>query len=244
MAKFSLLPTELYYILFDYLTDVDLFLFSLMNRKFKSANYKIRRITKIDADFIHKVIKYGYLRLFVHLYSIGHRLPDNCFITAIQYNRLNILKYLHKNKKYLSSHAHSVYYLCSIAALYGSLKCLKYLHSAEDTWDESVIFETYSGLGGAPNHKSSTEKWIEIYVQPSQLYMCAAAGNSLPCFKYLHRSGCPWSEETCEMAAYEGKLEYLKYAVLNNCPWDKDKCINTATGMRRQDVVDWINSLP
>ena len=39
----------------------------------------------------------------------------------------------------------------------------------------------------------------------------------LECLKYAHEKGCPWDEETCSKAAYNGHLD----AHENGCPWDE-----------------------
>ena len=38
--------------------------------------------------------------------------------------------------------------------------------------------------------------------------------------KWLRSEGCPWDEETCEMAAEGGHLEVLKWLRSEGCPWD------------------------
>lgn len=197
---FLLLPTDLYRILFKYLTIVDIFLFSYINQKFNKLilhtspeiiNVKNYAKLKIIKKFMKNLIKFGYLDMIIYYYSKGYKLPKNVYNIASKHGQLDIMKYVHQNMK---DEYHWDEVACDYAAFHGNVECLKYLHE-----------------NGCP--------WWEF-----QLCWSAVCGGHLECLKYAHENGCKWSKAVCWYAAYNGQLECLKYAHENGCPWDKASC--------------------
>jgi hypothetical protein len=218
MGLFNRLPTELYYILFKYLTIIDIFLFTRINRKFNKLillsrqeiisdkNYAKLKIIK---KFMKHLIRFGYLDLLIYYCSRGHNLPKNVYNVAAKRGQLAVMKYVHQNMK---NEYHWDESACYYAAAHGRLKCLKYLRD-----------------NGCP--------WWEF-----QLCWSAICGGDLECLKYAHENGCKWSKVVCWHAAFYGKLECLKYAVSHGCPWDKNACLEIAEKYGHRDVITWIKS--
>ena len=87
--------------------------------------------------------------------------------------------------------------MCMLAALAGSLPCLKYLHEAGC----ELTSETCAAAGGGPG--------------PGRL----------ECLKYAHENGAPWTVSTTIAAAKSYNISGLQYAHQNGCPIDKRVCI-------------------
>jgi hypothetical protein len=60
---------------------------------------------------------------------------------------------------------------------------------------------------------------------------------------YANKEKCPWNEDTCYFAAYHGKLNCLKYAIENKCPWNRKKCLESAVKNKKNEIINYINSL-
>jgi hypothetical protein len=58
------------------------------------------------------------------------------------------------------------------------------------------------------------------------------------CHPYLIEHGCPGTENACEWAASEGRLELLQWARQNGCPWNEDTCEYAARG-GHLEVLQW-----
>jgi len=52
--------------------------------------------------------------------------------------------------------------------------------------------------------------------------LSAAMHGHLERLKFAHENGCPWDEDTCEIAAENGHIECLKYAHENGCPYPNE----------------------
>lgn len=48
----------------------------------------------------------------------------------------------------------------------------------------------------------------------------AAAYPNVACLQYLHQNGCPWDEDTPDVAAKKGCIEPLGYALEQGCPYN------------------------
>ncbi len=241
-SRFMILPLDVLKILFSYLSDLDLQLISIINKKIKSLIPEIK--IKSLHEFLLKLIEYGYLNLLVYYHETNNESRNNNFLkdktdksiytcTAAWYGRLKILKYLRK-RGYTIDHTTP----CA-AATGGSLECLKYLHESNCPWDSVVCFS-------------------------------AAQNGHLECLKYAHENNCPWDVNTTTGAAFGGHIDCLKYAITNQCPqsesafiwgsaggqleclkylhqvnsaWDRQLCLNIAKNNNRLEIIKWINSL-
>ena len=61
----------------------------------------------------------------------------------------------------------------------------------------------------AREHRSG---WCDIMI------IIIKNGN-LVILKYLHKEGCPWNEESCQVASKNGHLEILKYLHEKRSSW-------------------------
>ncbi len=166
-VKFMQLPTELYHILFSYLTDIDIFLISLINKKINKL--APMRVKTSHEKFMTNIIKHNYLDLLIYYHQKGYNLPLCGPSMAVMYNRLDILKYLCNVKskesennarqwndqliylasafnavdcfRYLSDQGYPVHHHCmDVACEKGNLAIIKYLHSQGHKLDNSVRF--------------------------------------------------------------------------------------------------------
>ena len=48
-----------------------------------------------------------------------------------------------------------------------------------------------------------------------------------------HVNGCAWDQKTCDVSAYNGKLECLKFACENGCPHDTETYESAVEGGHR-----------
>ena len=131
--------------------------------------------------------------------------------------RLDILIDFHriyKNKCYWYEET------CSIAAEYGHLDCLKYLHENGCPWNE------YTCYSAALDGHLDCLKYLHENGCPWNEFTCryAALMGNLECLKYAHENGCPWDRYVCASAALYGNVECLKYAHKNGCPWSSNTC--------------------
>jgi hypothetical protein len=49
-------------------------------------------------------------------------------------------------------------------------------------------------------------------VRPTEFQQYFAENGYISCMIYAYENGCPWKEDTCSSAAWNGHLEMLKYA--------------------------------
>ena len=74
-------------------------------------------------------------------------------------------------------------------------------------------------------------------ISPTDLMSrCAGFGN-LKFIRYLYENKCPWNEEACEMAAFEGSLPCLQFLHENGCPWDErtDEAVRSVTEVNNHE---------
>ena len=115
---------------------------------------------------------------------------------------------------------------CGLAAEYGSIKCLEYLH------------QTLGLAGSWTCTNAASQGHLEClqYAHEHGFYWgqhtctVAAAKGHLACLQYAHEHGCEWSKETTVSAAGRGQLECLQYAHEQGCDWDEQVCANAASG--------------
>lgn len=137
--------------------------------------------------------------------------------------------------------------VAKVAARWGNLRLLKYLHEHDFEWDERVCAAAstggyidclqYAHTNGCP-WDSMTVKAAAKHGQficlayahenglPWDTDVCkyAALGGHLQCLEYAHENGCPWDSESTECAAQEGHIGCLAYALENSCPVDESAC--------------------
>jgi hypothetical protein len=63
-----------------------------------------------------------------------------------------------------------------------------------------------------------------VYIQPmcvQSAFSHAAHCGNREVLEWLHNTGCPWSSETCQLAAMGGHLEALRWAREHGCLWNE-----------------------
>ena len=138
-----------------------------------------------------------------HIRRIG--LMDNDEALSLPYER--VVGLLGENAEYV----------CSYAAMRGSVRLLKWARENNRAWSASACCHAavcgqllalqYLHENGCP--------WEE------EACLEAATYGHLPVLQYLHENGCPWNRSTCYWAAQFKHWDCLQYAVDNKCPgWD------------------------
>lgn len=152
-------------------------------------------------------------------------------------------KYIHLNKGKIDFEN-----LCSVAAKYGNLDCLKYAYEIGCKLDSTVSmyaaktdlkclkyvhemgceWDVLTTSNAAKNGNIETLRYAHMNgCEWSSLITISAAKNGhLNCLKYAHVNGCEWSAEVCSYAARFGHLDCLKYAHEYGCPWNEETSTN------------------
>lgn len=97
--------------------------------------------------------------------------------------------------------------VCAMAAKYGYLDCLRYLHENGCEWNADTCTESAS-RGHLDCLKYARENGCKI---DSSACRRAAHGGHFECFKYAHEQGVGLSTSMAAVAAQAGRLELLVY---------------------------------
>lgn len=134
-----------------------------------------------------------------------------------------------------------------VAAFFGNLNLLKYLHDNDFTWSEDTCWAAsqnghleclqYAHCKGCPwdaqvyvhaaiygHHSCMKYAYEEGLEWQTVVCTVAAQAGSLEFLRFAHEHGCPWDNKTTEGAAQEGHVPCLLYALENGCPVDKTAC--------------------
>ena len=186
-----------------------------------------------------------------------------CFRVA-QTNKLELLKWAREEKKCKWS-SHTIYAAagqgnlemvkycvanecpvdesaCGIAAQFGHLECLKYLHEeAKVPWDEYTAVWA-AGKGQLHILEYLVERKYDKY-DTLACERAASYGPHLDCLKYLHETAkAPWDEDAVWEAHHNNQTECLQYLLDNNCPlpegWSYEGGVLHAPKPDEPDVFD------
>jgi hypothetical protein len=178
----------------------------------------------------------GQLECLKHLHEVVQAPWDDdgqTALNAVDSHSLHILEYL-VDRKYEFNDANA----CSLAAQYGDLDCLKYLHeTAKAPWDGRAVRQAH-------NHKKPEclqylldkncplpEGWRYedgIVLTPRSLEKFISEGN-LIMVQYCVAKGFPVNHLSCATAAGDGQLEILQYLHEEvGAPWDWEAAYHAA----------------
>ena len=184
---------------------------SIKNYHYDCFLYAYNNTTETKINCIIWAITYDNMAVLKYLCEIAFTEWDT-FIPACaaKYNRLNILKYVHRHGCPWDT------VTMQKAAANGKLDCLAYAHENGCPWD--ITTTRYAAANGkldclAYAHENGCPWDITTTKH-------AAANGKLDCLAYAHENGCPWAITTTKHAAANGKLDCLVYAHENGCPWD------------------------
>ena len=107
---------------------------------------------------------------------------------------------------------------CAAASKGGHLDCLKYAHDNGCPWDVDVFISAAQN-GNLACMKYAYENGVEWHAAVCKE---AALGGHLHCLQFARENGCPWDNMTTRNAAQEGHVDCLAYAHENGCPWNTD----------------------
>jgi hypothetical protein len=132
-------------------------------------------------------------------------------IAAAEEGNLEMVKYCVANECPMDSSA------CSIAAFYGHLECLKYLHEeVKAPWDWQT-----AAWAAEKGHLHILEYLVERKYDIFCADACADAAKNghLDCLKYLHETAkAPWNKVAVQWAHKRNHPECLQYLLDNDCP--------------------------
>lgn len=173
----------------------------------------------LERDMIANAALHGRLDCVKYLHEKGCVVKIKALLNACRNGHLACLKYLCEECHYDISNETP---LCSEAAGYGQLECLKYLRSRDPPtrWDEHAFggaafkghFHVMKYLLQGDSHGSC--QW-----DGDTLYMAVYHGN-LENIKWLVENGCPADEGAASAAVRGDRLDILKYFVEHGLPWD------------------------
>ena len=153
-----------------------------------------------------------------------------------EHGNLEMLKYCVANECPVDESA------CGIAAQFGHLECLKYLHEeAKVPWDEYTAVWA-AGKGQLHILEYLVERKYDKY-DTLACERAASYGPHLDCLKYLHETAkAPWDEDAVWEAHENNQTECLQYLLDNNCPlpegWSYEGGVLHAPKPDRPDVFD------
>lgn len=114
-----------------------------------------------------------------------------------------------------------------VAALHGSVECLRYAHEHGCPWDSCVPWAaaTCGSLACLSYVHRCGCPW------DSRVTWAAAQCGSVECPSYAHEHGCEWDGLACEAAIKGDRLRCLRYANAHGCPLaDPRAAIRAAVG--------------
>lgn len=150
------------------------------------------------------------LEILKFLISHGCGWDSQVTSRAALYGNLKILEYAHTHG---CAWANDV---CENAGINGNLRCLKYAHKNGCKWDANTMVKIVQHS----DDLNDAVMYLTEHKCPHDYRACAVAAQheSVSLLKFLHTSGCEWTESTCIIAARNGRLENLKYAHSHGCP--------------------------
>jgi ribosomal protein S8 len=174
----------------------------------------------------------GHLDCLHYAIKNGAPYDGKAYALAASNDHLDCLRYLYE-ANYIQRWDKDT---CTFAAMYGTLKCLKYAVEHGCPINEEACFKV-----SHPNCKEYLKDMMCF--KHSKDCIEAVKHGCLKCLKIAHNNGAPWNQEsdehrkvgipyilkTCAIAAEGGHLECLKYAHENGAPWDKDTCTLAAS---------------
>ena len=180
----------------------------------------------IDLLDIGSVFSLGYVSKFLMVtvrkgnYHASINAILNCIIRD---DHINLFKWLEESDEKLKTIMIIPIYtnnICIKAAMFGSLKILKYVYENRSMqMDSKTIIEC-----AVKNGHLEILKYIRTKLCDNEScwdeYTCyhAIINGHLEVLKYLRENRCPWNEATCYQAVINGHMEILKYLHENGCP--------------------------
>jgi len=156
-------------------------------------------------EMLRSAVQHGHMECL----KIGHEF--GCPLRLNEYDSIAI-DMMSKVTHYIPKFTMDV---CSVAAYYGQLECLKYARNHSVPWD---VFTCFSAVIG--NSFECLAYAVENGCNLNYLSVdVAACTGNLQIMKYLHEKGYEWSANVIGNAVVHGRMECLKYAHTNGCPW-------------------------
>jgi hypothetical protein len=136
---------------------------------------------------------------------------EGAICAAAQQGNLEMVKYCVVN------HCPKVAPVCELAAKYGNLECLKYLHEeVKAPWNWQA-----AAAAAEEGHLHILEYLFECKYDRWHVISClkAAENGQIDCLKFLHETAkAPWDERAVWAAHHHNHSECVQYLLDNDCP--------------------------
>lgn len=170
----------------------------------------------------------GNMEILKWAINKGCPVTENVYIKAVIKGRLMMLQWLINNE--FIDQRYNCAELLNMAARYGHLNILKWLHTNNTKHIQRITYDhlswlperiTYDQLSWLPEGHRSLYENVCSY---------AARGGHLQILKWAKSNGYKWCKyEICKDAAYSGNIEMIKWLrEHNNCSWDSRTCDDAA----------------
>ncbi len=167
----------------------------------------------------------------------------NIVVTAIQYGKLDVLRWICKDKYHLDDEE-----LCNIAAEYGQLEILKWLHEHYCPWNFNV-YGSAAGNGHLDIIKYAHENNCPI-IYPSDFITCheligvvASQRGYIHILEYMKEQKWRWHDNLGHFAAENGQLAVLQWIHTNIAPCNTASTYNTAVENYQEEIISWLDSI-
>lgn len=186
---------------------------------------KMKRPNPPLEPLLAPTLTHGSLNALKFLISSGVTIDRErpwLFIYATKSGNLDMLKWMHHNKFFLSRE------VATEAARYGHKHVLIWLKEISGPWDKSSILEA-----AAAGRQLSLLKWLkdeglwegrterEKHASESCISLRAAMNGDVEMLMWLKEIGAKFSSSVCTAAAKKGSLETLKWLRSIGCEWDE-----------------------
>lgn len=162
-----------------------------------------------DEFLVETIIQYDRIDMLQYIYDDGYKFTKKNAISAIILND-RYIKFLHERGCPMPPTLHRV------AAIKGSMRCLRYIHE-----NNICTFDTNAFTYAVLSNNMETIRYLHEIKCPWDADICTRA-KSIEALKFLHESGCSWDGRTIINAIYMRALDMIQYACENGCKYDED----------------------
>lgn len=113
---------------------------------------------------------------------------------------------------------------CEIAALFGSIQCLKYLRHKTCYWSKKLSL--FSTIGG--NVDCLEFCYYNDCILNSDILQLSCKYGNISCLKFAFDKNCYWRGDEPYYAVYNGHSFCLSFCIKNKCPCNLQKCLQIA----------------
>lgn len=202
--------------------------------KCTSRYYNNKIDLKLSQLLVDQVVLDGHFDLFKHLISNGYNTSNNSVYYSIVLGRLNFIKYIATITELECELRGIDVSLTALAAYYGHLDILKYLHTNDFSLDEYAgRLNMDDDYCDAIDEVEYDEEHLDLFSDKSDhdeerlsiltgdcACLAASVKGNLECLKYCYENECDKNENNIDHAGHNDHLECVKFLC------DKDYFLN------------------